>query len=255
VEVPVVVVPHVRRQSDLPAIVEEAVAARGIIVFTLVNANLAGQLAALAQARGVVAVDLMGDLLAHLSALLGQEPAGEPGLYRHQREAYFQRVEAIAFAVEHDDGQRIEELPQAEIVVIGPSRVGKTPLSIYLSVLGWRVANLPLVLEVPPPPVLFRVDRRRVVGLTIEPAQLLAHRQHRRRSLGIPLSAPYTDPTQVYEEVEAARRLYRRHNFAIVNATDKPIETSAEEVIALINRRLQTDAPGDTVPAADSPYR
>lgn len=180
-DVKVILVPHVRRSEDVERAVHETGASGGILVHTLVNDELRRELVELAEAAGVTAIDLVGPLITRLSAALGQAPAGQPGLYRQQREAYFGRVEAIEFTVAHDDGQRLEELDRAEIVLVGVSRVGKTPLSIYLSVLGWKVANVPLIREQSPPPALFEVDRRRVVGLVIEPGQLIAHRQWRQR--------------------------------------------------------------------------
>jgi len=148
-------------------------------------------------------------------------------------------VEAIEFTVAHDDGQKIDELSRAQIVLVGPSRAGKTPLSMYLSMLGWQVANVPLIPEIPPPDELFRMDRRRVVGLTIEPGQLITFRLARQRRLGAGGYTAYTDPAAVYEEVETARRIFRRHGFGIVDTTDKPIETSADEVLVLLKHRLK----------------
>jgi regulator of PEP synthase PpsR (kinase-PPPase family) len=237
-DVPVIIVPHVRQVMELEEVVEQASVTGGTIVHTLVDANLRQAMISLAQKKHVVAIDLMGPLVTRLIQVLGQEPIGQPGLYRQLRESYLKRVEAIEFTVAHDDGQKPHDLPLAEIVLAGVSRVGKTPLSMYLSVLGWKVANVPLILEVPPPQELFRIDPRRVVGLTIDPDQLLAHRQWRQRRLGVPGgSLGYTDPARLYEEAEAARRMFRTSGFAVVDVTDKPIESSAEEIITLITRR------------------
>lgn len=238
-EVPVVVIPHVRLAAEIQQAVERAAAAGGIMVHTLVNAELRRSLIDLAQERGVPAIDLMGDLLAKLSVTLGQQPAGKPGLYRQRREAYFERVAAIEFTVAHDDGMRIADLAKADIVLVGVSRSGKTPLSMYLSVMGWKVANVPFILAMEPPPELLQVDRRRVVGLVVHPEQLIAHRRWRQQSLGIPKHSAYTDAEDIHEEAEAAQRFFRRQGFAIVHTTDKPIETSAEEVIDLVTRRLR----------------
>lgn len=171
--------------------------------------------------------------------MLGREPRGQPGLYRQLRQAYFDRMAAIEFAVAHDDGRNAQELLQAEIVLAGVSRVGKTPLSMYLSILGWRVANLPLVQGIDPPAELFKIDPRRAVGLMIEPEHLLNHRQRRQRRMGLADTGRHADPAQLHEEVEAARRLLRRAGFAILDVTDSPIEESAEEVIAIVTRRLK----------------
>lgn len=237
--VPVEIISHVLSMAQVEEAVARARSVGGIIAHTLVDEHLRRALTEIAAHGGVTAIDLIGPLLEQLTALLGERPAGKPGLYRQQREKYFERVEAIEFSVAHDDGQHIEELPQAEIVLVGVSRAGKTPLSMYLSVMGWKVANVPLVPELPPPPVLLQVDPRRVVGLTIEPGQLIAHRRWRQAHLGI-ATTTYTAAEAIYEEVEAARRFYRKHGFAIVDVTDKPIESSAEEVIAVVTRRLRT---------------
>jgi regulator of PEP synthase PpsR (kinase-PPPase family) len=245
IDIPVIVVPHVREVAQVEEVVNQAANSNGTIVHTLVDADLRRALVRLAHEQNVVAIDPMGRLLSRLANILDQEPTGQPGLYRQLRQAYFDQVEAIEFTVGHDDGRNPHEWHLAEIVLAGVSRVGKTPLSMYLSVRGWKVANVPLLTDVPPPPELFQLDRRRVVGLTIDPGQLVAHRQQRQRRLGTPGDSAYTDPFKLYEEVEATRQLYRQKGFAVVDVTDKPIEESADEVIALVTRKLKTKQKGD----------
>jgi regulator of PEP synthase PpsR (kinase-PPPase family) len=228
--------------AQIEEVVARAANTGGTIVHTMVDASLRSVLTQLAQERGVASIDLMGTLLARLAEVLGQQPMGHPGLYRQLHQAYFERVAAIDFAMAHDDGKHSEGWSQAEIILVGVSRVGKTPLSMYLSVLGWKVANVPLIMGLDLPSELFGLDRRRVIGLNIEAAQLLFHRQQRQRRLGAPGPSAYTDPAAVYEEVEAARQLFQRGGFSVVDVTDKPIETSADEVIELITRRLGSEA-------------
>ncbi len=237
--VPVTIVPHIYEVAQLTDAVVQAATTGGIIVHTLVDAELRQALIRLARQHNVEAIDLMGHLLSRLSAILGQTPLGQPGLYRQLREAYFERVEAIEFAVAHDDGRNPHELHLAEIVLVGVSRTGKTPLSMYLSVQGWKVANVPLISSIEPPNELFQIDPGRVVGLTIEPGQLVAHRRWRQRHLGIQQDMAYATPTDIAEEVAAARAVCQRGGFAMLNVTDRPIEESAQEVIALITRRSQ----------------
>ncbi len=236
-ETPVLVVPEVRTDAQLQAVVDQAAAQGGLIAHTLVDAGLRARLADLARARGVAAVDLIGPLLDELARLLDQQPAGQPGLYRRLHEEDVKRIEAIEFTVAHDDGKRAHNLAQAEIVLIGVSRVGKTPLSIYLSTMGWKVANVPLIKGVTPPPALFEIDRRRVIGLTVEPGQLIAYRQRRGQHLGLP-GGSYTDPAALFDELEFARALFRRHGFASVDMTDKPVEEAASEIAGRMIRRL-----------------
>ena len=238
-DTPTIIVPHVRRKKQITEVVDRAARTGGTIVHTLVDAEMRRALIQQARASNVVAIDLMGRLLSRLSSVLKQRPVGRPGLYRQLHEEYFDRVEAVDFTVAHDDGRRPHELHQAEIVLIGVSRVGKTPLSMYLALLGWKVANIPLVPEVPPPEQLFTIDHRRVIGLTIAPAQLMAHRRLRIQRMKVREQTAYTRATELHQEEEEARRLCRRHHFALVEVTDKPIEESADEVITLINRRLE----------------
>jgi len=237
-EVPVEIIGGVTAESQLRAAVEHAVLTGGTIVHTLVDADLRQRLIVLARERNVTAIDLIGGLMLHLTRLLGQEPAGRPGLYRQIREAYFKRIEAIEFTVAHDDGRRPHELAQAEIVLIGVSRVGKTPLSIYLGTQGWKVANVPLVPGIDPPAELFQVDARRVVGLTIDPSYLRAFRSERQHRLGLRPGSTYTNPRALYEEVEYAERIYQRGGFPVVDITERSIEENADEVVAHVTRRL-----------------
>ena len=232
---------HVRHMEQIKDAVTQAAATGGIIVHTLVESPLRSALVQLAQQQGVAAVDLMGPLLSRLTETLGQDPIGHPGLYRQLHQLYFERVTAIEFSLAHDDGQRPEDWPLADIVLVGVSRVGKTPLSVYLSVLGWKVANVPTVLGLAPPSDLLQLDRQRVIGLTIEPGQLLVHRQRRQRRLGAPGPSAYTDPDAILQEMEAAREMFRRGGFSVIDVTDKPIETSADEIVELITRRTATD--------------
>lgn len=236
IQVPVITTGNVRHPEQIEQAVDQAERSRGMLVHTLVDSNLRQALTEQARAKGVPAIDLMGDLIEILSERSGREPANKPGLYRQLRRDYFERVEAIEFSMVHDDGKGVKDLPKAEIVILGVSRVGKSPLSLYLSVLGWKVANLPFVMGRPMPDELSQVNKQRVIGLTIEPGQLMLHRQERQRRLGAPGPSPYANPQAVYEEVETARRFYRRNGYTIIDVTDKPIESSADEVIRLITR-------------------
>jgi regulator of PEP synthase PpsR (kinase-PPPase family) len=241
-QVLVITVNHVLQIGQIEETVQEAAARGGIIVHTLVDADLRQALTDLAQEHSVAEVDLMGPLMFRLSETLEQEPIAHPGLYRHLHQAYYDRVSAIEFSMSHDDGQRPGGWPQADVVLVGPSRVGKTPLSMYLAVLGWRVANVPLIPDVDLPPGLSQLDRQRAIGLTMEPGQLLFYRQQRQRRLGTRPLGAYADPSKIHEEIEYARAICRRSGFTVIDVTDKPIEASADEVADLITRRFGSRA-------------
>ena len=213
-DVAVTVIGQVRSRNDLNSAVDAALSSGATVVHTLVDAKLRAELTVLAKDRGVVAVDTMGPLLDALTAMLGQRPVGIPGRYRKIHEDYFQRVEAIEFAVHHDDGRNHNELHLADIVLIGVSRSGKTPLSMYLAMRGYKTANVPLIKGVEPPDELFEIDRRRVVGLTLDPERLVAYRRRRQKDLGSGTSISYSDPKQIVCDLEFARRIVRRGRFA-----------------------------------------
>jgi [pyruvate, water dikinase]-phosphate phosphotransferase / [pyruvate, water dikinase] kinase len=228
---------NVRSVEQVKQVLAKAKKNAGLIVHTLIDSGLRKELVQRAEREGILAIDLMGDLLGWMIANYGQEPLGVPGLYRQLKKDYFERVSAIEFTMAHDDGKDPSGWPKADIVLVGVSRTGKTPISLYLSVLGWKVANIPLVSEIPTPSGLYELDRRRVIGLTIEPGQLLLHRQHRQRQLGIAGASAYVDPLQINEEIQQSRKLFRQAGFSIINVTDKPIETCIDEIIRAIARQ------------------
>lgn len=206
------------------------------VVHTLVSSGLRDQLIRSAQRRGVVEVDLAGGLIERLAWALDRAPAGEPGRYRRLRSEYFARIDAVEFAVEHDDGRKPSGWMEADVLVLGTSRVGKTPLCMYLAAHGWRAANMPLVREVAPPTELFRVPNHKIIGLTIEPARLAEHRNWRARQLSLPAPTKYVDPLEIERDIDEARLFYRRNGIAVVDVTDKPVEEIAQAVMDRVRR-------------------
>ena len=208
-----------------------------MVVHTILVPELRHRLEARCAEHGITTIDFVGGLLDVLGQHLGKPDHYRPGLFRRLHREYFQRVTAIDFAVRHDDGQRIEQVDQAEMVLLGVSRTGKTPLSMFLAMQGWKVANVPLVPGVDPPAQLDRCDPRRLVGLMITPDLLVAHRTHREASLGTKPQR-YAEPDRVFLEVENARAYFRKRRIPTVDVTNKPIEASAREVVTRVTRRL-----------------
>jgi regulator of PEP synthase PpsR (kinase-PPPase family) len=233
-DVPMEIVPHVHDVAALRTAIERAREQGATIVHTLVDGALRARMVTLAQERGVVAIDLMGPLMDHLTSVLGQAPLGQPGLYRHLRRSYFERVAAIEYALAHDDGRRRRDWAEADVVIIGVSRSGKTPLSVYLSILGWKAANMPIVPQIPIPPELFALPRRRVIGLTIDLERLLTIRRQRSRQMGLTGATDYTHPGKVDDELRLARQVYGRGRFHVIDVTHQPIEAIADEVVRVV---------------------
>jgi hypothetical protein len=236
--VPVITVPGVRTVADIAKAVEMGVAhGTGLVVHTILARDLRAELERLCAEGGMRAIDLVGTMLDNLAERLGPPSTLRPGLYRRLHREYFQRVEAIDYAIKHDDGQNPHDLDAANVVLLGVSRSGKTPLSMFLAMQGWKVANVPLVAGISPPHQLEQLDVRRIVGLTISSELLVHHRAHRQSALGT-LPGLYTDPARIFHEVETARTYYRRLRIPTVDVTNKPIESSAREVVAVVTRRL-----------------
>ena len=227
---------HVRNLRQIREVVKKASVEDGTVVHTLVESGLRDALVRLGREHGVVTIDLMGPLLERVAAQSRARPLEKPGLYRKLRKDYFDRVEAIDFTVVHDDGMMADDLPGADIVILGVSRCGKTPLSMYLAVHGWKVGNVPILKDIPLPDGVHRTDRRKVIGLSIEYTHLMEHRKRREVLLGAGIMTDYSRPSVVFAEVEAARKIYRDGGFHMVDVTDKPIEIIADEILQVVNR-------------------
>lgn len=232
--VPVIIIPDVHTVEKIEEIVKEACRTGGIITHTMVNPVLREKMQELAKKCGVKSVDFMGELADFLNSQLQVEPMVKPGLYRTIKQEYFNRIEAIEFTLSTDDGRNAHKLKEAEIILTGVSRTGKTPLSVYLAIYGWKVANVPIIKDMEPPEELFKADNKHVFGLNINPKQLQMHREKRMQNIGRSNMTPYTDTLIIEDEIEYARKIFKRGKFNVINVTGKPIETTANEIIRLM---------------------
>lgn len=230
--------PGVRTREQVLRVVAQAQRDHGIIVHTIVITIVRRLLLRECRQRVIDNVDLTGPLLGKVSQHVEMRPILRPGASRGLSDEYFRRIDAIQYTVRHDDGQGLDTLKDADIVLVGVSRASKTPLSIFLSLRGWRVANIPIVLGVKPPKQLYEIDQTNIVALMISAEELTSIRQHRVKALGSYTSGEYADPDKVREELEYCRRMIRRgYPWPIVEVTGKSIEESAKEVIALIEEQ------------------
>lgn len=248
---------HVGSEDEVRHIVARAARERGIIVHTLVVSSLREVLHEEGRHYQVDTIDLMGPLLKRLSGKFNVAPTAQPGLFRQLDEEYYKRIEAVDYTVKHDDGLRPEDLAMADIVIVGVSRTCKTPLSIFLAYRGWRVANVPIVVGIDPPKELGQVPRERIVALTMNADELSKVRTARLRRLGHQVGRGYNDHDRIGQELLEAKRLYVRNRWPIVNVTNKSVEETATEVIAMV-RRQRRASQGSTPGRAggdDSPPR
>ena len=228
--------PEVRTEAQVQYIIEEAVEVGGIIVHTVVSHELRNAIRRFGRLRDVETIDLFGPLLARLSDYFEYSPMEQPGLFRKLNEEYFRRIDAMEFALAHDDGMRTSDLPRAEIVLVGVSRTFKTPLCIYFAFKGWFAANVPIIMDMKPPPVLLKLPRGRVFCLTTTPRRLADLRSVRDEYLGRK-TGDYADPDFVGRELAYAKRIFReRSDWPLIDVTDKPIEEIASEILADVRR-------------------
>lgn len=231
----------VRSAGEVSEVVHEADLKKGFIVHTMVSEQLRRVILKEGREHNVTTIDLMGPLLARLAELLSTPPRSEPGLFNPFDPSYLQRIDAIDFTVRHDDGQNYYDLDQAEIVLVGVSRTSKTPLSFYLGYRGWKVANVPIVLDLEPPKELFELPRGRVVGLLVNPERLSELRKIRAARMGT-FSQDYADLDHIHQEMDYAFRLFeRRRDWPLVDVTTKSIEEAAAEVVVLLGMSLEAD--------------
>jgi regulator of PEP synthase PpsR (kinase-PPPase family) len=220
-----------RTASEVRHVIEQAEQIGALVVFSLVEGDVVEALMNEAEERHVVAVDLLGPLIMRVAQRLHKEPRHQPGLLHGYSEDYFDRVEAVEFAVRHDDGANLKTLHEADIVLTGVSRTSKTPLSMYLAQRGYKTGNVPLIPGLEPQKELLELNSSRVFGLTVDPATLLSVRTARLRSMRAPSSTDYTDPDQVMLELDRARKLCRQQGWRMIDVSGRAVEENASKII------------------------
>ena len=231
--------PMVRSLQHLDRIVEELAAHPGLVLYTLVNDDTRRRLEERCRTLGLPHVAPLDSVTAALEDRLGEEAKGRPGRQHAMDDAYFARVDAIQYTIAHDDGIAAEDWEEADIVLAGVSRSSKTPTSIYLANRGFKVANIPLVVESPPPPSLFQLQHPMVVGLTTAPRRLVEIRRNRLLSLNETTETAYVDEERVEQEVAFARRIFSDNGWPVIDVTRRSIEETAAAIMKLFSERQE----------------
>ncbi|TMJ14419.1 MAG: kinase/pyrophosphorylase, partial [Alphaproteobacteria bacterium] len=227
--------PMVRSEGHLDRVLDDVERRPGLVLYTLVNSTIRRELEQKTRRRGIHAVSVLDPVVAALSAVLGREAKGRPGRQHALDAAYFARVDAIQFTIAHDDGVGSENWEEADILLAGVSRTSKTPTSIYLANRGFKVANIPLVPEAPPPSNLFTVQHPLVVGLTTNPDRLIQIRRNRLLALNQAPETDYVDLEAVNAELGFARRLFADNGWPVIDVTRRSIEETAYAIVKLCN--------------------
>lgn len=230
--------PMIRSEGHLDRVLDDIERRPGLVLFTLVNSNIRRELEQKCRRRGIYAVSALDPVIDALSAVLGQEAKARPGRQHVLDAAYFARVDAIQFTIAHDDGIGAENWEEADIVLAGVSRTSKTPTSIYLANRGFKVANVPLIPESPPPQSLFALRHPLVVGLTTGSDRLIQIRRNRLLALNQAAETDYVDQDAVNAELAFARRLFADNGWPVIDVTRRSIEETAFAIVKLCNERI-----------------
>ena len=230
--------PRVESEDDLHVAVSRMRGRPAVVVYTLVKPELRDAMRMLCRRARLHYCDLLGQPIEAVARVSGQAARMSPGSRPPLNSAYFKRMEAIEFAVRFDDGVG-RGLRDADIVLVGVSRTSKTPLSIYLGFLGHKAANVPVVKGIPAPKELFEIDRRRIVGLTIDPNRLVEIRRARVRTMGGGArNRKYAELLQIYEELEEATKVHRKLGCPVIDISELSIEETAHRVLRVVDERL-----------------
>ncbi|MGZ4388193.1 MAG: pyruvate, water dikinase regulatory protein [Gaiellaceae bacterium] len=231
--------PRVESVADLQLAVERMKGRPAVVVYTLVAPQLREEMRTLCRRAKLHYCDLLGHPIEAVAKVSGMAAKMRPGARPPLNEQYFKRISAIEFAVKFDDGVGAG-LHEADIVLVGVSRTSKTPLSIYLGYLGYRTANVPVVKGIEPPPDLFRIDRAKVVGLTIDAERLAEIRSERVKLMRG--GRAYAELNKVYEELDYAASVHRRLGCPVLEVTEASIEETSHRIIRLVQQRTQAAA-------------
>lgn len=230
-------IPDIKNRKQLKNIFQEASANEGIVIYTFVSPELTEAVFADSLSYAVPSIDILGPIFSRLESFLKLSPMGIPGLLRKNLDnEYFKRITAIDFGVKHDDGLGLDTINDADIVILGVSRSSKTPISIYLSYQGLKVANYPLVNNIPIPEQILNIHSKKLFGLNIEPSRLLQIRENRFKGNSA-LIPNYLDILEIDQEIKCANKIYRQLQCAVIDVTLKSIEESSTEIINILRNR------------------
>ena len=230
----IVRIPYITSSVQIRETLREASKHTCIICHTLVSPELRETLLEEAKKYNLQTVDIMGPMIRAIQAVSDLTPKLKPGLIHMLDQDYFKRVEAVEFAVKYDDGKNPWGLLKADLILVGVSRTSKTPLSMYLAHKKIKVANVPLVPEVPPPDELFQVSPQKIIGLVIDSNKLNEIRAERLKIMRLPPDANYATLNRIGDELEYAMKIMERIGCPVIDVSHKAIEETANTIMEIL---------------------
>ena len=224
-----------RTENQLLKILDNAEkGSNSIILYSIVDNNLAKYLAKTSEKKNIPCFDILGDLILNFSKLLNQKASHEPSGQYALDDEYYKRIEAIQFTMNHDDGNLVKEIKKSDIILLGVSRTSKTPTSIFLANKGFKTSNIPLINDKSLPEILKDNPKMScVVGLNTEPERLVEIRKNRMNSLKENTNKFYTDLNQIKKEVDWAKNTFKKYKWPTIDVTRKSVEETAASVIKI----------------------
>jgi len=224
-----------RTENQVTKIMEEAKGKdNSIILYTIVDTSLAQFLASKGEERKIPCFSVLGNLIINFSKLLNQKASHVPSGQHALNEEYYDRIEAIQFTMAHDDGNLVEDISKADLILLGVSRTSKTPTSIYLANRGFKTLNIPLVNDQSIPEELKKNPKLScVVGLTTEPERLVDIRKNRMSALKETENTSYTNIKKIEKEISEAKKTFSRYKWPTIDVTRKSVEETAASIIRI----------------------
>jgi len=233
-----------RTESQTLSIIKQARKDKNsIILYTIVNSKLAKYLTEKAYEREIPCFGVLGDLILNFSKTLNQKASHQPSGQHILNEEYYDRIEAIQFTMNHDDGNQTDDIEKSDIILLGVSRTSKTPTSIYLANRGFKTSNIPLVNENSIPPKVTKKNFRPcVVGLVTEAERLYDLRKNRLNSMKEDQNSEYININKIRDELNSARKLFKENNWPTIDVTRKSVEETAASVIKIFEIKNKKNA-------------
>ncbi len=229
----------VRSERQLQRALKQIKDLPGIVMFTMMSEELRETLEEKCRAWSIPCIAVLDPVLTSLEAYLGAESSHKPGGQHEMDAEYFRRIEALSYTIHHDDGQVMDDLSNADVILVGVSRTSKTPTCIYLANRGVKAANIPIVPNIDLPPDLYQASGPLIVGLIATPDRLIKIRRNRLISLHQDPDTDYVDLESVREETAFARKLFARQGWPVIDVTRKSVEETAAAILNLYTERKE----------------
>ena len=226
-----------RTENQIDKIVSKCKTEKNIIIlYTIVDSGISKYLFSKCKKNNIPCFEILGNLISSFSKLLNKEPSRLPSGQHVLDDEYYKRIEAVQFTITHDDGRIISDLDKSDVILVGISRTSKTPTSIYLANRGYKTSNIPIIPNRNLPLELIKCSKKTcIVGLICDPVRLSDVRRNRAQSMHEDRPGQYIDEKEITNELENSKKLFKKHNWPIIDVTRKSVEETAASVIKIFD--------------------